>query len=393
MVCMVGMVRWFLGSGALVVASIGGSSPQLAEPIKIACLASITGENKPWGLDQVEACKMAVSEVNKSGGINGRPIELIVVDTASRPDQAFLSTQKAIETGPIAIVGEVSSGNTMQIGKAALEKDIPIVACGATSPNLTDFANIFSVCYTDDDQGPTMAKFAFDNLKLRRVATLTDDALPYSQQLTAGFTRKYAKLGGQIVSKQTYESGGRDEPDYSRVLKGIKKQNVDGLYLSGYFTEAGPIAKRARALGIKAVFLGGDGWDSDFILTSSANKILGGYFTNHCSVDDPLPESRSFIKKWRGAHGGKPPATIAAALGYDAMNLTLDAIKRSDTIEPKAVSSALEKTIGFHGVTGDISLIGRKHFPAKRVVVVKITSKKQGHWQDFAAAFLPGDYR
>ena len=163
--------------------------------------------------------------------------------------------------------------------------------------------------------------------------------------------------------------------------------------MSGYFTEVGTISKRARALGIKAVFMGGDGWDSDTILKDSSNKIVGGYFTNHFVADDPWPESKAFLAKWKRAHAGRVPNTTIAALGYDAMALTLDAIKRAKDNDPKSLTDALESTIGFKGVSGNISLAGMNGNPPKRVIVVKITPKGASGWQSFAGALMPGDIK
>ncbi len=367
-------------------------SPPL-DTILIGCIASLTGDNKPWGVDQMAGYQMAAGEVNNLGGIQGKKIILVAGDCASRPDMALTATEKVLENDVVAILGDCSSGNTIQISKAAAAKGIPVVACGATKPNLREFGNIFRVNYTDDVQGPAMATFASEKLHLHRVATFADSALPYSEKLNKDFTEHFKKLGGKVVASPTYESGSRNAPNYDKALKAIAKAKVDGIYMSGYFTEVGTISKRARALGIKAVFMGGDGWDSETILKDSSQKIVGGYFTNHFVADDPWPESKTFLAKWKQAHGGQVPNTTMAALGYDAMALTLDALKRTKDSDPKSLTEALEATIGFKGVSGNISLAGMNGNPPKRVIVVKITPKGASGWQSFAGALMPGDIK
>lgn len=362
------------------------------DTIKIGVVTSISGENKPWGTDQLEGCKLAVDEINAAGGINGKKIEIVEGDTASKPDQAKLAAEKVLGQEVVGIVGEVSSGNTIQIAKSAFDKGVPVVAVGATKTTLTDEgAHVFRVCYTDAFQGPAMATFAFDKLKLKKVAVLTDNALPYSQGLSESFKEEFKKLAGadSIVADEKYESGSKQGTDYQGVLTNIAKANPEGLFLSGYFTEVGPIAKQARAAGIKAIFLGGDGWDSDTILTGGGDAILGGYFANHYNNLDPSPEVQDFLKKWRAKHNGNDPSTTMGALGYDAMSLTIDALKRAKSLDSKSLIDALENTEGFKGVSGVITLKGNNGNPPKKLIVVEVTKKNGNNWQKYAVSYTP----
>ncbi len=360
------------------------------DTIKIAVVTSISGENKPWGTDQLEGCKLAVDEVNKSGGINGKKIEIVEGDTASKPDQAKLAAEKVLSTNVVGIVGEVSSGNTIQIAKSAFDKGVPVVAVGATKTTLTDEgAHVFRVCYTDAFQGPAMARFAFEKLNKKKVAILTDNALPYSQGLSESFRAEFTKLGGEIVADEKYESGSKQGTDYNGVLTNIAKKAPEALFMSGYFTEVGPIAKQARAAGITAVFLGGDGWDSDTILTGGGDAILGGFFANHYNNLDPSPEVQGFLTKWKAAHGGAEPSTTMGALGYDAMALTIDALKRAKSMDSKSLMAALEDTVDFKGVSGTITLKGMNGNPPKKLIVVEVTKKNGSNWQKFATSYTP----
>ena len=361
------------------------------DTIKIAVVTSISGENKPWGTDQLEGCKLAVDEINAAGGVQGKKIEIVEGDTASKPDQAKLAAEKVLGTNVLGIVGEVSSGNTIQIARSAFDKGVPVVAVGATRTDLTnEGSHVFRVCYTDAFQGPAMAQFCFEKLNKKKVAILTDNALPYSQGLSASFKEEFLKLGGQVVSEEKYESGSKQGTDYNGVLTNIAKANPEAVFMSGYFTEVGPIAKQARAAGIKdATFLGGDGWDSDTILTGGGDAILGGFFANHYNNLDPSPEVQGFLTKWRAKHGGADPSTTMGALGYDAMALTIDALKRCKSLDSKSLIAALEDTSNFKGVSGTITLKGNNGNPPKKLIVVKVVPKKGSNWQEFATSYTP----
>lgn len=361
------------------------------DTIKIAVVTSISGDNKPWGTDQLEGCQLAVDEINAAGGIQGKKVEIVQGDTASKPDQAKLAAEQVLGKEVVGIVGEVSSGNTIQIAKSAFEKGVPVVAVGATRTDLTDVgSHVFRVCYTDAFQGPAMAMFAYDKLGLKNMAILTDNALPYSQGLSESFKSEYLKLGGKIVADEKYESGSKQGTDYQGVLTNIAKADPDGVFMSGYFTEVGPIAKQARAAGItKAKFLGGDGWDSDTILTGGGDAIIGGFFANHYNNLDPAPEVQDFLKRWRAKHNGQDPSTTMGALGYDAMALTLDALKRAKSLDSKGLIAALEDTTGFKGVSGTITLKGNNGNPPKKLIVVEVTPKKGNNWQKYAISYTP----
>ena len=128
---------------------------------------------------------MAVDEFNKAGGVNGRQVKLVIADSGSKPEIGKSAAEKLISTDHIiGLLGEVASGITIQMGQAATEKGIPLIAVGATKTDLTkDHPNIFRVCYTDAFQGPVMAKFAYEALHLRNVALMTDNKQPYSKGL------------------------------------------------------------------------------------------------------------------------------------------------------------------------------------------------------------------
>lgn len=340
---------------------------QSGDTIKVGLVASLNGDLKPWGADCELGAKMAIDEFNAAGGVNGKKVELMIEDSASKPEQGKTAAEKLISDGALALIGEVASGITAQMGQSAFEKGIPLVAVGATKTDLTALgSNMFRVCYVDDFQGPVMARFAYEELGLRNVGIMTDVKQPYSTYLSKTFRAKFEELGGKVVDEQNYESA---QTQFSSQLTAIKGKNPDGLFLSGYFNEVGPIIRQASEMGLNVPYLGGDGWDSREIFTNAGDAIKNGYFCNHYNNDEKRPEVEKFLAAWKAKYNSAP-ATTMGALGYDATMVVCDALKRAASLDSKALIESLENTENFPAVSGAITLKGNNGNPPKRALVV-----------------------
>jgi len=355
-------------------------------PIIVGLVASENGDLAPWGKDEINGAQLALDDFNAAGGIPGHTVQMEIQDSGSKPEQGKSAAEKLIADGALALVGEVSSGITAQIVTAAQDKQIPVIAVGATRTDLTQgHSNVFRVCYTDAFQGPVMAVFAYNELGLRKVGIVTDEKQPYSKGLSASFRAAFIKLGGQIVDEQFYESG---QTQFGGQVTALKSKAPDGLFMSGYFTEVGQIARQAHDAGLVVPMFGGDGWDSQQILQYGGDAIVGSYFCNHYNNKETRKEVQDFLAKWKAKYPDEPePGTTMGALGYDAMLLTLDALKKDPTLDSKGLTAAIEDTVNFPGVSGNITLKGMHGNPTKRAIVVKLT--KDG--QIFAKAYEVAD--
>jgi len=360
------------------------------DKIVLGMVSSLNGDLKPWGEDSANGAKLALEQFNKDNpnGIKGKKVVLEIEDSNSKPEQGKSAADKLMSEGAIAIVGEVASGITAQIAKSAFDKGVPVVAVGATRTDLTDIgANVFRVCYTDDFQGPVMAKFALDELGKKKAAIITDQKQPYSVGLSNSFKDFFTKNGGTIVDEEFYNSG---DTQFSGQLTKVKAAQPDVIFMSGYFNETGPLARQARDQGIgkDVVLLGGDGWDSREILQSGGDAILGSFFCNHYNNKETRPEVTNFLKMWKAKYNGQEPGTTMGALGYVGTMLTLQAIKAAAAPDSKSVMDALENTENYPGVSGSISLKGMNGSPHKRALVVEL---HQPEGQVFRKAYEWGD--
>ena len=199
---------------------------------------------------------------------------------------------------------------------------------------------------------------------------MTDEKQPYSQYLSKMFKEYFIGLGGEIVAEVSYES---KQMTFNSQLAEMKAKNPQGIFLSGYFNEVGPIIRQAGTMGFEGVkYFGGDGWDSQELISSGGEAIWGSYFCNHYNEHEDRPIVKEFLEMWIAEHG-EMPGTTMGALGYDAAALMMDAIRRAVTKDGPGIIAALEDTVDFDGVSGSITLKGMKGNPAKQALIVKVT--------------------
>ena len=152
-------------------------------------------------------------------------------------------------------------------------------------------------------------------------------------------------------------------------MTALKGKNPEAIFIPGYYTEVGLIARQARELGLNVPLMGGDGWDSPKTLEIGGVSVNESYFSTHYAADDPDPKVKDFVDKYRKKHGSVPDAM--AVLGYDAAALLFDAITRAGTTDPGKIRDALAATQNFSGVSGAISMDPSRN-ARKRLVILKI---------------------
>lgn len=333
---------------------------------------SMTGSEATFGQSTSEGIKLAFSEKNKAGGVKGKQLRLITLDNQGKPEEARAAVQRLItQDQVVAVVGEVASSRTLAAAPVAQQYKVPMITPSSTNPKVTEIGDyIFRVCFIDPFQGLVMAKFARNEIKKSRVAILRDVKSDYSTGLADVFITEFKKMGGEIVADESYQAG---ETDFKAQLTQLKGKKPDAIYIPGYYTEVGLIARQARQLGLTVPLLGGDGWDSDKLSELGQDAIKGAYFSNHYTTESTEPIVVDFIKRYREVYNGRTPDGLAA-LGYDAALILIQAMERAPEITPTAIRNELAKTKDFVGVTGLIS-IDEKRNASKSAVVVQVDGK------------------
>jgi branched-chain amino acid transport system substrate-binding protein len=355
-----------------IIFLLSGCQSETPNQVIIGFLGALTGQDATFGISSKKAITMAVEEINQSGGLLGKPVELKIYDTQASAEEARLSVEKIIKSDhAVAILGEMGSTHALAGAPVAQKYEVPMITPSSTNPEVTKIGNyIFRVCFIDPFQAEVMARFAIKSLKLKRAAILHDSLSDYSTGLTNYFIKTFTALGGQVTANENYVGG---DVDFLPQLQRIALTKPDFILIPGYYSEVGIIARQAREIGIKVPFLGGDGWDSESLIEIAGRSLEGSYFSNHYTHEDPRPEVQSFIQRYEKKFGTKPDSH--AASGYDAAWILFEAIKTAKSIEPKKVRDALSKVKEFKGVTGMIS-INENRDAVKPAVVLQIKDNK-----------------
>ena len=352
------------GTTVATTTTSGGAAASGA-PILIGEYASLTGTTATFGQSTDHGIQIAVDEINKAGGVLGRPIKVIVEDTQSKPETAKTAVLKLInQDHVVALLGEIASSRTLAAAPDAQRAKIPMITPGSTNPTVTQKGDyIFRICFIDPFQGQVMARFAANELHAKKAAILTDIKNDYSVGLAKFFKDEFVKLGGTVVKEASYAEG---DADFKAQLTSIKDSNPDILVVPGYYTEVGMIANQSKDLNLKVPMLGGDGWDSNKTLEIGGKAIEGSYFTNHYAADDPNPIVQDFIKKYKSLYHETPDAM--AALGYDSMRVLADSIKRAGSDNPTKIRDAIAQTKDYPAVTGNVTIDENRN--AKKAITV-----------------------
>ena len=328
----------------------------------------MSGSEATFGQSTAHGIQLAVREINASGGIKGRLVELVSYDDRGISQEAGTAVTRLITSDKaVAILGENTSSMSLAGGRIAQQYGVPMISPSSTNPAVTQLGDkIFRVCFLDSFQGWVQAKFARDSLKARTAAILYDQSQAYSKGLAEYFKAAFEKMGGTITTEQAYTGG---DQDVSAQLTTIRQTEPDVILVPGYYTDAGNVAIQTRKLGLTAPLLGGDGWESPQLAAIGGAAIEGSYYSCHYAFQENRPEVRKFVTDFQTAYGQVPDSL--GALGYDSARLLFDAMQRAPSWDGATLARTIAGTKGFVGVTGKIT-IDRERNAKKSAVVVQM---------------------
>lgn len=342
------------------------SQPDAAGPVTIAVIAAKTGDASTSNLVMFETARFAVDEINARGGFQGHPVAILELDNRSTPLGSKAAAEDAVAQNVLAVIGASWSSHSNAMAPVLQAAGIPMISPISTNQDVTLHGDyIFRACYTDPLQARVMARFARDDLDVKKMVSLINVSRTYSVNLAEYFKQFFTAFGGEILWEGEFLI---DSADYRELLIKAMSYSPDALYVPGDYRDSSFIIKQARDMNLDVEILGADAFGMrlfDYI----GDAANGCYYTTNWHRDSPLPESRDFVQRYEKERGEIKQTTIP--LTYDAVMLLDSAVQRAGSLDRQAIRQALAETTDFKGVSGLITF-DENGDPIKPVVVNKL---------------------
>ena len=360
-------------SGGSMDDSSSSSAKASGDSITIGTVTTNSGTAAAYGEAEVKGFELAVSEINAKGGINGKKVKLESMDDKGDATEASNAYNKlAGDNNVLAVAGPTISATTAAVAPLADQSKLVTIAPAATSDSIETGNYLFRTCFKDSYQGEVAARFAAENLKVKKVAVLYGTGDPYSSGVGEAFAKAAEKLGLEVVDKESSSSA--DDTEYSAQLQKIQASGAELLYAPYYYSVAGPyIIPQARSVGFEGYVMGPDGYEG-LKLTGDKSQYNKTYYTTHYSADDNTnTKVQDFIKSYKSKNNAEP--NTFAALGYDTIYMIKQAIEKAGENATREDVRNAVAGMTFDGVTGKFTM-DKSGSPTKSVTVLEMKDGK-----------------
>jgi branched-chain amino acid transport system substrate-binding protein len=342
------MVRWNLVdaiSGAkggairclvalLCAATLGW--PARAE-LLIGVAGPMTGKDAWFGEQMQRGAALAVADINATGGVLGEQVQLIAVDDFCDPEQAVAAARKLVSDGVIFVVGHYCSGASIPASEIYEVASVLQISPASTNPMLTDQgrANVFRVVHRDDAVGVVGGNYLADHWADRKIAILHDGTV-FGKGVADETKKNLNARGVRETLYQTYRPG---QTNYSAEIAALQAADIAVVFIGGYHTEIGLMARAAGDRGYPLQLVAGLGLTTDDFGLIAGPAAEGALF-----IDNPDPRGRAeagpVVERLR-ASGYEPEGYTLYA--YGAVQAWAQAAEKSGSLEPQAMIQALRE--------------------------------------------------
>ncbi len=310
----------------LVVGTPAAGQPS-GQTLGLGLGGALSGGAATFGVEMKQAVELAVEEKNAAGGILGTKLVVEALDDEANAAKGEMVAQKlCANPAVLGVVGHVNSGVSVAASTVYKGCGLAMITPMSSSPAVTDrgLDNVFRLTNRDDHKGPGLAAHLYRKLGKRK-AVVVDDKTPYGKGLADLFAKRFADLGGQVVSREAVNVGDRD----FRGLLGAVPRDFDVLFFAG-IAEAAPLLRQMRELGLSQLFACGDGcWDvKGFVQPAgeAATQGEGVLVLSAAPAPGRVPGSPDFVERYTKKYG---PIANYAANSYDSARLLIAAIEEA----------------------------------------------------------------
>ncbi|RLM16690.1 branched chain amino acid ABC transporter substrate-binding protein [Gibbsiella quercinecans] len=362
---------------AAIMAALG-NSPQAAaaDTVLIGLAGPLTGPSARIGKDLENGAQLAIRDANSQNPtLGGKPVtfKLVSEDDQSDPRTAVAVAQRLVDQGVAGVVGHWNTGTSIPAARIYHDAGIAQVAPVATGHAYTQqgFDTSFRVMGHDDDGGNYAGQYAVNVLKAKRIAVI-DDRTAFGQGLADEFIKSLAAQGVQVVAREYVDD---KTVDFSAVLTSIRSKNADLIFFGGVDSQAAPLARRIKQLGINATLMGAGGFVSQTFLTLAQKEGEGVVALEPGLPVEQMPGGKAFEQAYRDRY--KTHIELHAPFAYDATRVLIAAIEQADSADPAKYLPKL-RAIQYQGVTGTLAFDAQGNLLQPSFTVYKVVA---GKWQ------------
>jgi branched-chain amino acid transport system substrate-binding protein len=335
---------------ALAATAIAGAAQAQAQgDIVIGAVYPLTGGVSYDGITKLNGARVAIEEINASGGVLGRKLRLAAEDGACNPNQSVAAAEKLITNEKVvALFGALCSSASGAVGETVKKHGLPMISGVSTAERLTEVGNpwFFRATTTTRINGLSLSQALLGDGKGKRVAFIvtSDD---WGRSAAQAYGASFEKLGATVVATEFFD---RNDTDMTIALTKIRAARPDAVFSVGGFQNAANVTMQARQLGLRVPVLG-----EGAFATEPWAKLVGEFTGNVVGILEWVPGiddavNRKFVAAYQAAY--KESATKFSAAGYNTVHILVDAIKRAGSTEPEAVRKALAAT-DYTGLMGN----------------------------------------
>lgn len=356
----------------LLIAGCGGGSlakarETWAQKPDGECLVGVAGPmaNMKERSRYLDGIEMALDEINTSGGLNGKKIQIVPVDDQAKTmDGIALAQSFAADPKVMAVLGHWNSYVALPVASIYEESGIIMLTSTATTPKLTKmgYRYIFRNVPNDEIMGKQMAMVSKE-LGHQKIAVYYADS-DYGRGLADAFEKSASAIGISIIDRVCSFSNAIEKKE---AFKKWKALDVDGVFIADSLPGASEIVKDIKTSGLQVQVIGGDGFDYDNVIASLGSAAEGMVIPTLFNADAPNPRLQKFIEDFKGKYGGPPDAK--AVQGYETMQLLFEAMTKAQSTSPAKVASALREIQGWAGLTGGLSVLDSGDVSGKQIYI------------------------
>jgi len=344
-------VLWLIGLIIIViiiVAISGSSKPSNTGPIKIGFIGPLTGDTATFGEPVSNGIRLAEKEIDATGGINGRQVQVIYEDGKCDGPTAVSAVQKLVNVDGVKfIIGGVCSGEVLATASITDAAKVLVISPSATSPKISGISQyVFRNAPSDAGRGIAIA----DRLALTfKKPAIISEQTDYSQGLHDTYVAELNKKSLKIVADETYDS---NTTDFRSVLLKLKSAQPDAIFLNPQSpANLVRLAKQARAIGINAQFVASEFNDPT---VAGAGPATEGMLIAVAPDLSSEGKGGDLLKSYKAAYGKDATYPYYVGAAYDDLNLFVQGIKQNGEDTTK-VRDYLRDLKGYDGTIGTYS--------------------------------------